>query len=165
VLLLDEPTTGMDPEARRETWRLIAGIVADGAAVLLTTHYLDEAERLADRLAIMHRGEIRVAGTLREVVVDRGDRVGFRLPADVRADDLPAIGGAAPEVEPRDGGAWVGYTVRGDDPDARAHRALAELLDWARARGTVLGRLELRAASLEDVFLGVADGAADLISG
>jgi ABC-2 type transport system ATP-binding protein len=165
VLLLDEPTTGMDPEARRETWRLIAGIVADGAAVLLTTHYLDEAERLADRLAIMHRGEIRVAGTLREVVVDRGDRVGFRLPADVRADDLPAIGGAAPEVEPRDGGAWVGYTVRGDDPDVRAHRALAELLDWARARGTVLGRLELRAASLEDVFLGVADGAADLVSG
>ncbi|MFC3999779.1 ABC transporter ATP-binding protein [Nocardiopsis sediminis] len=165
ALFLDEPTTGMDPEARRATWTLIAGLVDDGTAVLLTTHYLEEAERLADRLAIMHRGEIRVSGTLREVVAGRGDRIGFRLPHDVRAGDLPDLPGATVAVETRDGAAWAGYTVLGDDAEGRAHRALAPLMAWAGERGLTLDRLELRSASLEDVFLGVADGdVADLVA-
>ncbi|GAA1983739.1 ABC transporter ATP-binding protein [Nocardiopsis rhodophaea] len=165
VLFLDEPTTGMDPEARRETWTLIADLVADGVAVLLTTHYLEEAERLADRLAIMHRGEVKVAGTLREVVVGHGDRIAFRLPADVRFDDLPGLPGATAEVEMRQEEAWVSYTVRGEDTEGRAHGALAPLLAWADVHSTTLHRLEVRSASLEDVFLSVADGAADLVSG
>src|SRR5437868_7693190 len=80
VLFLDEPTTGMDPEARRTTWQVIEELKARGTTVLLTTHYLEEAERLADRLAIMDRGEIRMYGTVEEVVATTGDLVSFRLP-------------------------------------------------------------------------------------
>ncbi|QBI52315.1 ABC transporter ATP-binding protein [Streptomonospora litoralis] len=165
VLFLDEPTTGMDPEARRNTWGTVSELVRDGMAILLTTHYLEEAEHLADRLAIMHRGEIRVEGTLRDVVVEWGDRIAFRLPADVRSADLPELPGASAEVEMRGSEPWVGYTVRGDDADGRAHRAMGPLLEWSRQHGITLERLELRGASLEDVFLGVAEGAADVVSG
>ncbi|MUL43977.1 ABC transporter ATP-binding protein [Streptomonospora sp. PA3] len=165
VLFLDEPTTGMDPEARRATWSAVAELVERGMAVLLTTHHLEEAEFLADRLAIMHRGETRIEGTLREVVVEWGDRIAFRLPADVRFADLPELPGSTAAVEMRGGEAWVNYTVGGDDADGRAYRAMGPLLDWARQRGTALERLELRSASLEDVFLSVAEGAAEVVSG
>ncbi|GAB3438786.1 ABC transporter ATP-binding protein [Streptomonospora sediminis] len=164
ALFLDEPTTGMDPEARRATWATIAELVRAGTAILLTTHYLEEAERLADRLAIMHRGEIRVEGTVRDVVAEWGDRIGFRLPADVRSADLPELPGASAAVEMRGSTPWVGYTVRGDDTAGRAHRALEALLEWARLRGTTLERLELRSASLEDVFLSVAEGTAGAVA-
>ncbi|MDA8370901.1 MAG: ABC transporter ATP-binding protein [Nocardiopsaceae bacterium] len=165
VLFLDEPTTGMDPEARRSTWDIIADLVEQGAAVLLTTHYLEEAERLADRLAIMHKGEVRIEGTLRDVVVGWGDRIAFLLPADVRSADLPELPGATSEVELRGEEAWATYTVRGDDTESRAHHAMAALVAWAQTCGLTLRRLEMRSASLEDVFLSVADGAADLVSG
>ncbi|GAA4940133.1 ABC transporter ATP-binding protein [Streptomonospora halophila] len=162
VLFLDEPTTGMDPEARRATWTLIGDLVRRGTAVLLTTHHLEEAEHLAGRLAIMHRGEFRAEGALHDVVVEWGDRIAFRMPADVRFEDLPELPGATAAAEVRGGDAWVRYTVRGDDADGRAHRAMEPLLDWARERGTSLGRLELRSASLEDVFLSVAEGASGI---
>ncbi|GAA1070809.1 ABC transporter ATP-binding protein [Nocardiopsis composta] len=164
VLFLDEPTTGMDPEARRATWEIIAATVRAGTAVLLTTHYLEEAERLADRLAIMHRGEVRAAGTLHEVVADRGDRIAFLLPDGVRSDDLPELPGSASEVELNGDRAWAVYTVRGADTELRAHRAVEALTDWSKARGIGLARLEMRPASLEDVFLGIADGAHDLVA-
>jgi len=67
VLFLDEPTTGLDPDSRRDTWDLIRSLVATGVSVLLTTHYLEEAEELADRIAIMQEGRITQAGTLDEV--------------------------------------------------------------------------------------------------
>ncbi|MBV2364945.1 ABC transporter ATP-binding protein [Streptomonospora nanhaiensis] len=165
ALFLDEPTTGMDPEARRATWATVGDLVRQGMAIVLTTHYLEEAERLADRLAIMHRGEIRVEGTPRDVVVRWGDRIGFLLPPDVRSEDLPALPGATGAVEMRGGQAWAAYTVHGEDADGRAYRAMAELLAWARERGVTLRRLELRGASLEDVFLSVAEGAADAVAG
>ncbi|MFD0773824.1 ABC transporter ATP-binding protein [Streptomonospora algeriensis] len=165
VLFLDEPTTGMDPEARRATWETIADLVRQGTAILLTTHYLEEAERLADRLAIMHRGETRAEGTVRDVVVQWGDRIAFRMPAGVRVEDLPELPGATAAAEVRGGEAWTCYTVRGDDADGLAHRAMEPLLEWARRTGTALERLELRSASLEDVFLSVAEGAAGVVSG
>ena len=164
VLYLDEPTTGMDPEARHETWKIINELKESGVAVLLTTHYLEEAERLADRLAIMHRGEIRVEGTLSGVLAGWGDRVTFLLPSDVRTADLPEVEGAAIEVESRDQDLWATYTVTGGDVSERAHHALAALLGWAAEQGIVLQHLQVRGASLEDVFLQVADGAADLIT-
>lgn len=162
VLFLDEPTTGMDPEARRDTWEVLARVAAEDTAILLTTHYLEEAERLADRLAIMHSGETRIEGTLSEVLADWGDRIGFRLPDHVRAEDLPILPDAAFAVEVHGGQPWVRYTVRGEDAyaDGRAHRAMVPLLDWAERSRVVLERLEVRTASLEDVFLGVADGTA-----
>jgi len=67
LLLLDEPTTGLDPESRSRTWETIRAAVTAGATVLLTTHYLEEAEALADRLAILHEGQVAVAGTLDDV--------------------------------------------------------------------------------------------------
>ncbi|GAA1078187.1 ABC transporter ATP-binding protein [Nocardiopsis metallicus] len=164
VLYLDEPTTGMDPEARHETWKIINELKESGVAVLLTTHYLEEAERLADRLAIMHRGEIRVEGTLAGVLAGWGDRVSFLLPSDVRTADLPDVAGAGIEVETRDQELWATYTVSDGDVAERAHHAVAALMGWAAERGTVLQHLQVRGASLEDVFLQVADGAADLLA-
>ncbi|GAB3207113.1 ABC transporter ATP-binding protein [Marinactinospora endophytica] len=158
VLFLDEPTTGMDPEARHATWKIVSDLVSEGVAVLLTTHYLEEAERLADRLAIMHHGEIRVEGRLDDVLTGWGDRIGFRLPERVRAEDLPDLPGADRDVDVHNGEPWVTYTVTGEDTAGRAHRALATLLAWAGERAVLLERLQVRGASLEDVFLDVAGG-------
>ncbi|KOX11219.1 ABC transporter ATP-binding protein [Nocardiopsis sp. NRRL B-16309] len=163
VLYLDEPTTGMDAEGRIETWRIIQGLKREGTAVLLTTHYLEEAERLADRLAIMHRGEVRVEGVLQDVLAGWGDRVSFVVPDEVSTGDLPAVLGAEAVVEAHDQELWATYTVTEGDMAERAHHAVAALMAWAGDRGTVLRRLQVRGASLEDVFLRVADGAADLV--
>ena len=158
VLFLDEPTTGMDPEARRDTWQVISALVEGGAAVLLTTHYLEEAERLAHRLGVMHRGRMRVEGALSEVLTGWGDHIGFRLPAEVRTGELPALPGAEVAVQHREDHLWVSYSVKGDDTAHRAHRAMARLLEWASHERVWLDRLSLRSASLEDVFLNIADG-------
>jgi ABC-2 type transport system ATP-binding protein len=150
VLFLDEPTTGLDPESRRATWRLIRSLLVDGASVLLTTHYLEEAEELADRLAIMHRGEIVTAGTVEEVVAGNPARITFELPPGVRPEDVPPLP-AARGVD----GAPSGRTVeiRTDD----LQRSLATLLAWANPAGIVLSGLSARSASLEEAFLAVAD--------
>ncbi|NKZ01865.1 ABC transporter ATP-binding protein [Nocardiopsis alborubida] len=163
VLYLDEPTTGMDAEGRIETWRIVNDLKREGVAVLLTTHYLEEAERLADRLAIMHRGEVRVEGTIQDVLAGWGDRVSFVLPPNVRTADLPALEGAEVSVETRGQALWATYTVKRGDVEERAHHAVAALMSWAVENGTVLRSLQVRSASLEDVFLRVADGAADLV--
>ncbi|MGH8967950.1 MAG: ABC transporter ATP-binding protein, partial [Actinomycetes bacterium] len=89
VIFLDEPTTGLDPEGRRETWRLVRELREAGTTVLLTTHYLEEAESLADRLAIMHRGRIVTSGTIADVTAERPSRIRFELPAGVAPARLP----------------------------------------------------------------------------
>ncbi|TNY34986.1 ABC transporter ATP-binding protein [Thermomonospora catenispora] len=152
VLFLDEPTTGMDPEARRTTWRIVRGLVADGATVLLTTHYLEEAEQLADRLAIMHEGEVRVAGTVAEVLAGHGDRIDFRIPAQISVAELPRVGGVAPRVSATPAGPVATYALTG----CSVQGVLRELLDWADAGRLELAGLQVRSASLEDVFLQVA---------
>ncbi|MCH7230532.1 ABC transporter ATP-binding protein [Glycomyces sp. L485] len=78
LLFLDEPTTGFDPEARRQFWDLIRSLAADGTTTLLTTHYLDEAEALADRIAVIAAGRIRAAGTVADLVDDREATVSWR---------------------------------------------------------------------------------------
>jgi ABC-2 type transport system ATP-binding protein len=83
VLFLDEPTTGLDPESRQATWRLVRGLLAEGTTVLLTTHYLEEAEELADRIAIMQAGRIVRAGTVAEVTAAEPARIEF-APRDAR---------------------------------------------------------------------------------
>ncbi|REE99638.1 ABC transporter ATP-binding protein [Thermomonospora umbrina] len=155
VLFLDEPTTGMDPEARRATWRTVRDLVADGATVLLTTHYLEEAEQLADRLAIMHRGVVEVAGTVAEVLAGHGDRISFRVPSRVPVTELPRPAGTPPRVAVSGGAPVATYTLSGPNgPGVQA--ALRELLDWADVERLELAGLEARSASLEDVFLRVA---------
>ncbi|MBG0828340.1 ABC transporter ATP-binding protein [Planomonospora sp. ID67723] len=156
VLFLDEPTTGMDPEARRTTWKVVENLRDAGTTVLLTTHYLEEAERLADRLAIMHEGRIHTHGTVDEVVATSGDMITFRLPGvSWTFGDLPTLDGVAPVLTYDGGGTEVGYTLAGTDTATRAHAALRPLLAWADTRGETLGRLAVRRGTLEDVFMRV----------
>ncbi|WP_043638180.1 ABC transporter ATP-binding protein [Nonomuraea candida] len=139
VLFLDEPTTGMDPQARAATWEVIRDLAGRGTTVLLTTHYLEEAQRLAGSMAIMDEGRIVAAGGMAETLAARSGRVAFRLPpaTDPAALPLPVT------VE-------NGLAVcRAEDPDLAAQR----LLTWAAERGLRLEGLEVRTATLEDLFL------------
>ncbi|MFI6326420.1 ABC transporter ATP-binding protein [Nonomuraea sp. NPDC050556] len=139
VLFLDEPTTGMDPEARRNTWEVVRGLAAEGTAILLTTHYLEEAQRLATRMAIMDDGMIVASGGMAETLAAQSGRVSFELPEGMNPADLPlpvtVSGGVA--------------VCRAEDPDLAAQT----LLSWAGERGVRLRGLEVRTASLEDLFL------------
>ncbi|MDJ0412664.1 ABC transporter ATP-binding protein [Rhodococcoides fascians] len=141
LLFLDEPTTGLDPESRRATWKLLAGLKASGVTILLTTHYLDEAEALADTIAIMHKGEIARRGTLRDIVDEHPARIVFDHPGLM----LPSLDGATVDA----GARVTVYTHQ-------LQRHLSELLAWAGAHGVQLTGLEARAASLESVFLDIA---------
>ncbi|GLW70271.1 multidrug ABC transporter ATP-binding protein [Kitasatospora phosalacinea] len=147
LLFLDEPTTGMDPEARRATWRLVEELRAAGTTVLLTTHYLEEAQQLADRVAVMDRGVIAAAGTVAQVLADRGDLISLPLPPGRDLAALPVLLGTAPASA---NGRAV-YRV------PRSAPALAALHAWAASHGVELDGLEVRSGSLEDVFLDLAD--------
>ncbi|MEU9838906.1 ABC transporter ATP-binding protein [Actinomadura sp. NPDC048032] len=164
VLFLDEPTSGMDPEARRATWDIVREVVAGGTAVLLTTHYLEEAEHLADRLAILHRGRIEASGTVADVVAGHGDRIEFRLPERVPVAELPPLRGARADVRVEGGRAVASYALPSGDGDLDGdapglQSGLYELLRWADREGVRLDGLRARSASLEDVFLRTAEGA------
>lgn len=149
VLFLDEPTTGLDAEGRRDTWELVKALKEDGITVLLTTHYLEEAESLADRLAIMHRGRIVTSGTTAEVTAERPARIRFELPEGVAPAQLPLGLRAAAE----------GRLV-----EIRTHQlqeSLTELLRWAAESNVPLTGLDARSASLEEAFLDIAKSAAE----
>ncbi|MEU6174525.1 ABC transporter ATP-binding protein [Streptantibioticus parmotrematis] len=146
VLFLDEPTTGLDPEGRRATWDLVASLRDRGTSVLLTTHYLEEAETLADRLAIMREGRIVVRGTPAEVTAARPSRIRFALPPDVPPERLPLSLAAACD----------GRRVEIRTPHLQ--RALTELLAWARESDIALAGLDARSPSLEEAFLDIARG-------
>jgi ABC-2 type transport system ATP-binding protein len=151
ILFLDEPTAGLDPESRRSTWRLLRDLLHAGTTVVLTTHYLPDAEELADRLAIMHRGRIVRIGTPAQVTAEQPAHISFTLSAAAR-DPVPDLPGAVDVAVTRDA-AIRRVTVRTFDPQ----RMLTELLGWASARGLQLGDLDTRAPSLEEAFLAVAD--------
>ena len=146
LLFLDEPTTGFDPSARRQAWRVISSLRDLGKTIFLTTHYMDEAQHLADRVAIISRGEIVARGTPE----DLGDRehqpakITFRLPAGVRPAEVPGLDGAQP-----DGHGIVALSTRSPV------RVLNELTGWAMGRGFDLEGLEVRRPTLEDVYLQV----------
>jgi ABC-2 type transport system ATP-binding protein len=125
LVFLDEPTTGFDPQARRAAWEMIRGLRSLGKTILLTTHYLDEAQQLADRLAVLRDGEIVTIGTPGELVDASG-------PTEIRYRE--------------DGEVTV---VRTEEPT----RTLHELTGRALAEGRELRDLEVRRASLEDVYL------------
>nr|WP_275585961.1 ABC transporter ATP-binding protein [Geodermatophilus sabuli] len=144
VLVLDEPTTGLDPESRRTVWTLVRGLVDDGAAVVLTTHHLEEAEELADRIAVMRAGEIVLAGTREEIAETQPATIRFTLADD--APPLPAI----PTVQVSAQRPAVELHTRALQP------ALTALLTWAAEHRVVLGGLQARSASLEQAFLAVA---------
>ncbi|WP_106973557.1 ABC transporter ATP-binding protein, partial [Streptomyces novaecaesareae] len=149
VLFLDEPSTGLDPEARAAVWRLVRELRAQGTTVLLTTHYLEEAEELADRLAIMHGGQVVTSGTVAEVIAGRPSRISFELPGFTGAS-LPLPARAEVTAD--------GHKVTVQTTDLQ--QTLYDLLGWAHRHGVALGALDARSASLEEAFLAIASEAA-----
>lgn len=144
LVMLDEPSTGLDPESRRAVWQLVRDLRDEGATVLLTTHYLEEAEQLADQVSIMRAGAIVREGTLAEIVADHPHEISFRTPAHTFAYPPNAA------VE-RDGDRTVLRV-----PDLQP--ALTDLLLAAREQHVTLDLLDARTATLESVFLAIAAG-------
>ncbi len=146
VTFLDEPTTGLDPRARRALWDVIGEINRDGTTVVLTTHYMEEAERLCDRVAVMDRGRVMALDTPRALITQLGTEatVRFDLSDRVPAGELCDLDGATACRAVEDG-----YEVVADD----AQRAVVSLLDFARGRGLRVAHLDVKGADLEDVFL------------
>jgi ABC-2 type transport system ATP-binding protein len=146
LVFLDEPTTGFDPSARRAAWNVIAGLRELGKTVFLTTHYMEEAERLADRIAVIAAGEIVAEGTP-QTLGDRqrwGVQIDFALPPGTVAEDLPAA--LSERAQPQQDGRFV-------LPNSRVAADLNALSGWALERGLELEDLEVRRPTLEDVYL------------
>ena len=146
LLFLDEPTTGFDPVARREFWQVIEGLRESGTSIILTTHYMEEAERLCDRLAIMAKGQIVAEGTSSALISAFGaTSVRFELPDDSDLTTVCNVAGVS--FSYRDN---VVSAIVGDDLET----VLWRLLNWSRSRGTSLHGLEVLRPTLNDVFLG-----------
>ena len=145
LIFLDEPTTGFDPTARRDAWNMIEGLKALGKTVFLTTHYMDEAEHLADRVAILRGGRIVAQGEMKELSASLGRRtvIGFRLNGGLDAEDVRSCVSAAPQV------AGDQISIETEQPQDDLYRLLA----LAEQRGVALEDLEVRKPSLEDIFL------------
>ncbi len=146
LLFLDEPTTGFDPAARRNAWGLVRQLCSGGTTVLLTTHYLDEAEHLADRVGVLSSGRLVAEGTPSDLVGGGATRVGFVLPDGVSVQDLGSVVPA--EV------ALVGDRV--EFTTAAPTAAVHALTGWALERNLELVGLTVERPSLEDVFLAMA---------
>jgi ABC-2 type transport system ATP-binding protein len=148
ILFLDEPTAGLDPQARRQLWDLITALKAEGRTVLLTTHYMDEAERLCDRVAIVDRGRVIALGTPRELVASLGAEhvVEFGVASGAAPDvaGLAALPGVR-EVHVENG--TTRLTV------AQVHTAVPALMALLATRDVSLSTLTTHTATLEDVFL------------
>ncbi|MTV24866.1 ABC transporter ATP-binding protein [Nitriliruptoraceae bacterium ZYF776] len=150
VLFLDEPTAGLDPAARRATWQHVRELQADGVTVVLTTHLLDEAEELADRVAIVDRGRLVALGTPDELTHGDQDDLEFTAAPGL---DLTGLGQAVDALvtEPRPGR----YVVHAETTPAR----VARLAAWLESADVVLGELKAGKRSLEDVFLHLTEDA------
>ena len=156
VLFLDEPSTGLDPQSRRQVWELVAAYRERGGTVLLTTHYMEEAERLCDRVAIVDHGRIIREGSPRALIATLGAAHVIEL--QLEGEREPAAAGHGPASEQvlravpgvsavrRDGDAW---SITVTEP----HLVLPALLARLAAEGLQLARLGTRHATLEDVFV------------
>jgi ABC-2 type transport system ATP-binding protein len=149
LLFLDEPTTGLDPQSRRQLWSVLEGFLQRGGTVLLTTHYMDEAHAVCDRVGIMDHGQIIALGTPQALVASLGAEhvVQFavldpeRLPDAARLSDLPGV----TSVRHEDGAVALATS--------EVHRLVPALLDELRARELALTLLTTHSATLEDVFV------------
>jgi ABC-2 type transport system ATP-binding protein len=149
LLFLDEPTTGLDPQSRRSIWDILRKLRAQGRTILITTHYMDEAERLCDRVAIVDHGKVIALGTPAQLIAQIGGEhfiefsaEGGAVPEEAGLQQLPAV----VRVRREEDGLWS-LTV------TAPHLTLPALLEYLRARGGNLAHLVTRHASLEDVFV------------
>ena len=149
LLFLDEPTTGLDPQSRRQLWDVVNDFKATGRTVLLTTHYMDEAERLCDRVAIVDMGKVIALGTPNELIRQIGGEhvIDFTVPdaTAIPADELSRL----PNVSNVRVGGGGNYSLSVTEP----HVALPAVMNWLRERNTTLLGLSTRHTTLEDVFV------------
>jgi ABC-2 type transport system ATP-binding protein len=148
LLFLDEPTTGLDPQSRRQLWEVIEGFKASGRSILLTTHYMEEAERLCERVAIVDHGRVIALGTPRELIESLGAEhvLEFAVAGSGSLDEgaLTALDGVG-SAGRRDGT----YRLQ----VAELHRTMPALLGELRRQGVQLTELRTHSATLEDVFV------------
>ncbi len=148
LLFLDEPTTGLDPQSRRQLWEMVEQFKATGRTVLLTTHYMDEAERLADRVAIVDHGKVIALGTPQQLIASLGAEhvVAFSLAheASVSLDTLRAVEGV--KAARVDAGTYELQVTA-------VHHALPALLGTLERSGLTLAELRTHSPTLEDVFV------------
>ncbi|MEV5437765.1 ABC transporter ATP-binding protein [Streptomyces sp. NPDC052682] len=150
LLFLDEPTTGFDPGARRGAWEVVRSLRDAGTTIMLTTHYMDEAQELADSVAVIAGGRIVASGTP-DTLGGRDSalaRIRFSLPAGAAIDELPI-----PVSDAKDGLVMA----EAKEPTTALHR----LTSWALERGTTLERLTVEQPTLEDVYLGLTSSYAE----
>jgi len=147
VLFLDEPTTGLDPTSRLELWNVVSELVAAGVTIFLTTQYLEEADRLADRIAVLDGGRIIAEGSGEELKRRVAEvRLELRLHPDAPFDELVGcVDGRVLEADPTAGT----FSLR-TDGSAREVRALLDAVD---PEHTAIAEFALRTATLDDVFL------------
>jgi ABC-2 type transport system ATP-binding protein len=148
LLFMDEPTTGLDPQSRRQLWDILRQFRAHGRTILLTTHYMDEAERLCDRVAVVDHGRVIALGSPTELIARLGGE---------HLIEFALVNGAMPAEEKLRGLATV-ISVRRDEEGycltvSAPHLALPALLEYLQSAGLGLARLTTRHASLEDVFV------------
>jgi ABC-2 type transport system ATP-binding protein len=150
LLFLDEPTTGLDPQSRRQTWEIVESLKARGRTVLITTHYMEEAARLCDRVAVVDHGKVIALGTPRELIASLGAEhvIEFAVDDHQRGAIDDGILRGLPSVEDvaRDGGSWR-LTVR------EVHRAVPALLAALSEQRAEPTHLTTHHATLEDVFM------------
>jgi ABC-2 type transport system ATP-binding protein len=147
ILFMDEPTTGLDPQSRRQLWDIVRAFQKNGGTVLLTTHYMDEAERLCDRLAIVDHGEVIAEGTPSSLIDRLGAHQVIEFATSTDGQD-PHVWKALPGVESvLNDDDLICLTVR------EPHLTIPALLDAVEKHGSKLMRLTTRQASLEDVFV------------
>lgn len=147
VIFLDEPTTGLDPQARRNVWEIVRRLRDEGRTVFLSTHYMEEAEVLCDRVAIMDRGNIMAidspAGLIRQLASD--SKVEFLLTDQTLVPELKQLAGVKDVSQAEDGSILIHTDALPD--------TLSSLIPWANSKQIPLTGLRTRTATLEDVFL------------
>lgn len=150
LLFLDEPTTGLDPQARRQLWEVVNGLKSQGDTILLTTHYMDEAEKLCDRVAIIDRGRVIAEGSPRELISRMGGVhvIEFGLESNGSGHVTPGLFSELDDVSRvvEESGHYL-LTV------AEPHRSIPQLLELLRRENLTLGSLTTRHVNLEDVFV------------
>jgi ABC-2 type transport system ATP-binding protein len=151
LLFLDEPTTGLDPQSRRQLWELIAAFRGRGGTVVLTTHYMEEAERLCDRVAIIDHGRIIREGSPAALIAGLG--AGHLVELELEGAPPTALDEAALAALPSVSGARLAADGRWALTVAEPHRVVPALVALVQARALTLARLSTRQATLEDVFV------------
>jgi ABC-2 type transport system ATP-binding protein len=147
LIFLDEPTAGLDPQARHATWDLIGGLRAAGATIIMTTHYLEEAERLADQVVIVDHGTVVTQGTPADLTGSQGE---LRFRAEPGLDTSGLLGAlpAASVVKESPAGAYLVELPSGVDP-----QVVATVTAWCAEQGVLAKNLRIESRTLEDVFL------------